>query len=1198
MKLVARLPERFVPLELLGQGASGVVYAVFDRDRGEQLALKILHRATGLSLARFKKEFRGIADVSHENLVILHELFCDGDLWFFTMEWVRGAPFLEQQPAAPVSGARLARAGLRDRFIQLSRGIRALHQVGRIHRDLKPANVLVEEGGRVVVLDFGLVSELRDGRASRGGEGLVVGTPAYLAPEQLTDRELSAACDWYAFGCLLYEALTGAPPWAGATLARKLSTDPPPPSRLVGEVPHDLEALCMALLRRDPAARPSGDEIARILGDVREFSAPSVAPSARQGTTPLVGRTLESAVLDEWLCGGGGKASGQPRVAVIAGASGIGKSSLAQAWVARAEARGALVFASRCHQQESVPHNAWDGIVDQLAEHLKERCVREGPRQLDPVLVRSFPVLRAVPGPDGFDADVLFDPAEKRALAVRALRALLREIAAYAELILYVDDFQWADADSVQLFRELLTGYDPPRFRLILTFRSDDTASAPARALFEDPDIAQAIRRIELGPLAPSQAAELLAAVDGVPDAARAGILTEAAGNPYLLVELGRSAKRLHSEGIPFDLRSVVAERVAALSDSERLLFMRLALFARPAPLFVTLRSAGPSATLEDVRRLEVAGLVRIIRRDARVWVETYHDRLRAVVGERVGEEERQEHFRALALAFEEHERSDGAALSICWKEAGHPRKAASYALDAARRAERKLAFDRAAGWYEEALLLGAYTAEQRHRILIDLGRAADLAGYGARAARAFQEAAETAGPVERTELLRRAAQALIASGLEATGMEILTEVLAAVGCPTPKNTLAVLTSLTWQRFDLQRRRLEIGPRPLTALERRQLDALHVAVVSAFHHDPLRGWLFAAMQLRHALAGADEQRLLQAVSNYLAFAATQVVSDPTVVRAFEDFGRSLSSRVSDPALAAWFETARGTRALLEGRWREATERLRAAERVLREQPGKRWELTTARRVYAAAVQLVGDMGCIEAELRDWLADAERRDDREGVITHSLALGYAVLARGDTSELPILLERVRRLAGPSHSAHMNISWVEAFWRCYEAPDEVALSEAYRRLQYLRRSEQRFVAFFRAWNGGYEARVATALAFHTQGAARQRWRREMRKVHGRLLRAKWAPATAQALQLEAAQLLLEGQSEDRCAALVERAAAFDEGCGSTLFAATKRYAAARLRRDARGAEDAARVIRGLGVSDVESMVRAHVPLHRVS
>lgn len=1195
MDLAARLPERFIVLELLGQGASGIVHGVFDRDRGEQVALKILHRATGLSLARFKKEFRGIADVSHENLVILHELFCDRDLWFFTMEWVRGTHFFD--PASePVSGARLASTGIRDRFIQLSRGIRALHGVGRIHRDLKPANVLVEDGGRVVVLDFGLISELREGRVRRGSDERVVGTPAYLAPEQLIGSELSGACDWYAFGCLLYEALAGAPPWAGATLAQKLSADPPPPSSLVdGEVPADLERLCMALLRRDPSARPSAEEISRVLGDVREFSAPSVAPSARQGIGELVGRGSESALLDEWLGWDGVREDDLPRVAVIEGPSGIGKSTLAQSWLARAQEAGALVFASRCHQQESVPHNAWDGIVDRLAEHLKERSAEEGPRLLDPALVHSFPVLGAVPGPDGMDSDALLDPSEKRALAVRALRALLREVASSAKLVLYVDDFQWADADSVQLFRELLTGFEPPPVRLILTHRTERAALGPARAWFVDPDIAPSIRRIDLGPLDPTSATELLDAVEGVPDAVRQDILAEAAGNPYLLAELGRSAKRLHSEGIPFDLSNVVAERTSGLSESERLLFVRLALFARPAPLHVVLRSAEPCASLEDVRRLEVAGLVRVVRRDPDVWVETYHDRLRAVVAGEVGEEQRRGHFEALALTFERHERSDSAALCVCWKAAGHPRQAASYALDAARRAERKLAFDRAAGWYDEALQLGTYTPEQRRRILTDLGRAADLAGYGARAARALREAAETAVADERTDLLRRAAQALIASGLEDAGMQILTEVLAAVGCPIPKSKVAVLASLTWQRIQLGRRSLSIGSRPHTAEQRRQLDALHVAVVSAFHHDPLRGWLFATTQLRRALEGDDELRLLQAVSNFLVFAATKVVDEPALVRAFEEFGLSLVPKVRDSAVAAWFETARGMRALLEGRWQEATERFGAAERVLREQPGKRWELTTARRAYAAAVQLEGDMGCIEPELRDWLADAERRDDREGIITHSLALGYAVLARGDTSELPALFERVRRLAGSSHSAQMNIGWVEAFWRCYEEPDVGALAAAYERLQYLHRSEQRFVAFFRAWNAGYEARVATALALQTEGGARRRWQREMRRIRRRLWRAGWSPATAQALQLDAAQLLMDGRGEEGAALLVQ-AAELSDRCGARLFAASKRYAAACLQGDTGQMERAARVIHGLGVTEVEPMVRAHVPLHR--
>ncbi len=1189
--LVARLPERFDVLELLGQGTSGVVHAVFDRERGERVALKTLHRATGASLARFKNEFRGLADISHENLVVLHELFFENDLWFFTMELVRGAHFLAFRNG-PDSRPRLKEQALRDRFAQLARAIRALHEVGRIHRDLKPANVLVETGGRVVVLDFGLVRDLRDGRAQRATEAFVAGTPAYLAPEQITEGELSAACDWYAFGCLLYEALTGAPPWAGATLARKLATDPAAPSSLVGGVPDDLDELCLGLLRRNPRDRPGPEEVSRLLGDSQGFTVPSVAPSARPGATTLVGRNHESAILNHWMSA----PADRPRVAVIAGPSGIGKSTLAHACVTRAESGGALVFSSRCHQQESVPHNAWDGIVDQLADYLEARCAEEGPRLIDPALIRLFPVLGAVPGPGGPEADEPLDPNEERALAVRALRAILREIGSDETLVLYVDDFQWADADSVQLFRELLTGYSPPNLRLLLTHRTGQPGGGPAQTLFDDPEVAEVVQRLDLEPLPPECAAELLDDIDGVPNSARARILSEAAGNPYLLAELGRSAQRLHAEGIPFGLPNAVDERLSVLPESARLIFYRVSLLARPTPLRVALRCAERRSTLEDIRRLEVAGLVRFVRREARAWVEPYHDRLRRAVAERVSEDERPAHFRALAQAFEKHERRDSAALSACWKAAGYTTEAAVHAFDAARKAESSLAFGSAASWYDEALSLGTYTAEERRQILVDLGRTADLAGYGARAARAFRTAADMADSVERIDLLRRASQALLSSGLEEEGMQILSEVLAAVGCPIPAGKWAVLASLLWQRSRLRRRPLAVGSRPHTTRERQQLEALHVAVVSAFHHDPLRAWLFATLQVRRALKGNDEHQLLRSVSNFLVFAATEVVQKPTTVRAFEEFGEALLPRVNDPVTAAWFESARGTRAFLEGCWHEAIERLGAAERALREQHGVRWELTTTRRAYAAAVQIEGDMACIEAELRDWLADAERRDDREGVISHSLALGYADFARGDTTELPMLLERVRKLAGPSHDAQVNISWVEAFWRCYDDPDLGLLSEAYERLQYLHRSDQRFVAFFRAWNTGYEARVATALAVNTEGDERARWRREMRILRGRLLRENWPHATAEALQLEASQLILDGEV-DRASVLLDQASGLWEKLGAKLFASTRRYAVARLLGDAQKAEALAQSIRHLGVADVERMVRAHVPSHRV-
>ena len=150
---------------------------------------------------------------------------------------------------------------------QLALGVRALHQAGMLHRDLKPSNVMVV-GARVVVLDFGLVRELGMNAATVTEDGSVAGTPAYMAPEQLLGKELTAASDWYAFGAIMYELFSGLLPIDGSLveiLRRKLDSDPTPLSQLAPGVPATLAELCMALLSRDPAARPSGDAVVAAL---------------------------------------------------------------------------------------------------------------------------------------------------------------------------------------------------------------------------------------------------------------------------------------------------------------------------------------------------------------------------------------------------------------------------------------------------------------------------------------------------------------------------------------------------------------------------------------------------------------------------------------------------------------------------------------------------------------------------------------------------------------------------------------------------------------------------------------------------------------------------------------------------------------------------------------------------------------------
>jgi serine/threonine protein kinase len=146
--------SRFDVIRLLGAGGMGNVYLVHDRQTDAQVALKILNEAAGIDLYRFKREFRALADFRHPNLVTLYELFSEGELWFFTMEYVAGVPFDRFLPTSSSVPSDLRR--LRRTTLQLCEGVQAMHEAGSIHRDLKPSNVLVTAAGRVVILDFGL----------------------------------------------------------------------------------------------------------------------------------------------------------------------------------------------------------------------------------------------------------------------------------------------------------------------------------------------------------------------------------------------------------------------------------------------------------------------------------------------------------------------------------------------------------------------------------------------------------------------------------------------------------------------------------------------------------------------------------------------------------------------------------------------------------------------------------------------------------------------------------------------------------------------------------------------------------------------------------------------------------------------------------------------------------------------------------
>jgi hypothetical protein len=242
----------------LGRGGMGVVYLARQEGLDRVVALKmILHgrHAGGDELGRFRAEAQAIGRLKHPNIVQVYAVGAHDGLPYFAMEYCGGdslaRSFARRRPSPRDAAELVAR---------LARALGVAHAAGIIHRDLKPANVLLGDGGTPKITDFGLAKQLGDD-SGLTRSGAILGTPSYMAPEQAAGdvRSIGPAADVWALGALLYEALTGRPPFGGATAVETLDhvrhREPPPPRRLCPGLAPDLEAVVLKCLEKDPAAR-------------------------------------------------------------------------------------------------------------------------------------------------------------------------------------------------------------------------------------------------------------------------------------------------------------------------------------------------------------------------------------------------------------------------------------------------------------------------------------------------------------------------------------------------------------------------------------------------------------------------------------------------------------------------------------------------------------------------------------------------------------------------------------------------------------------------------------------------------------------------------------------------------------------------------------------------------------------------------
>jgi serine/threonine-protein kinase len=250
-----RVAGRFVIERALGAGGMGEVYLARDETLGEVVALKTIATTlvTPSALERFRREAQAARRITHPNVVRIHDIGQDGDLAFISMEYIEGVTLGRRiELDAPLPLAEIQRIGL-----ELCAGLQAAHAAGVVHRDLKPYNVLLDRAGHARIIDFGLAR--LEAAGSLTATGAVMGTPEYMAPEQVLGKAVDVRTDVYALGCVLYHAIAGQPPFirdSAVALGVAHCTEAPPPlSGLRADVTAGWEALVMRALEKDPGRR-------------------------------------------------------------------------------------------------------------------------------------------------------------------------------------------------------------------------------------------------------------------------------------------------------------------------------------------------------------------------------------------------------------------------------------------------------------------------------------------------------------------------------------------------------------------------------------------------------------------------------------------------------------------------------------------------------------------------------------------------------------------------------------------------------------------------------------------------------------------------------------------------------------------------------------------------------------------------------
>lgn len=803
------LRDRYRLNSELGRGGMGIVYQATDLELQREVAVKVVSAAASTTDARARllREARAAAALNHPHIIAVHDVGEASGQPFFVMEFV-GGPRLSD--ARPVELTRIVEVAS-----QICSALEHAHSNGIVHRDLKPDNVLLSqtsEASNVKLADLGLALPAYGARISQ--VGMIVGTAAYMAPEQALGQPVDGRTDLYALGVLLYELTTGRVPFSGndplTIVSQHVHAPVVPPRVLRPDLPRALDALILRLLAKDPEQRFTTAAETRaalsscltdqslLEGDAG--SAVAILDALSRGR--LVGRATELAEARElWRRA----REGHGHAVLLSGEPGAGKTRLAREITIQAAVEGALVLSGGCYEYEATtPYlpfvEAFRRWVREEKDDVKLKSVLGDAATR---IAKLAPEIESRLGP--FPERHQLAANEERLLFFDAVAQVFSNAARQQSLLFYADDLHWADRGTLWLLGHLLRQLKNERVLIVGAYRETELDRAhPLAKSLVDWNRERLITRIMLRRFNQSETEEQLGALLGeeVSGDFVEVVHRETEGNPFFVEEvlkalIERGSVRRESGRwkrcdltelmIPQSVKEAIGHRLDGVSEQCNDV-LRVSAILGKAFTFEELAVAAEQSEdilLDALDEAVAAQLIAPAADDSFVFT---HDKIREVLYEELNPIRRRRLHRHAAEGLEQSRNKLSCGCTVeklahHYIQAGDHERGLHYAKQAAIEAERVFAFDEAIAAYSraaecaEALGLIDEQREQEEAI----GKAYLLHGEMIPAGEHFENAlALTTEPAARARLQCQAAASLVATG-DQRGLEFVREALAVL---------------------------------------------------------------------------------------------------------------------------------------------------------------------------------------------------------------------------------------------------------------------------------------------------------------------------------------------------------------------------------------------------------------------------------